>query len=143
MSTPGGRWRAPLGIPSVDEDTRKAALEEAGPSWKEWFYLSFARVWILLGLFNVDAILVATWLNPFQPGPLALSLVVALYLEFLLYQFLWHQPDPEKEYLHPDFHPTWRRPVRFGRWTPMAMRVRRGQAPYVGQAHGPDPSEFL
>ena len=69
--------------------------------------------------------------------------MAAIYLELLLYRFLWYRPDPEEGYRATAFRPTWLRPVRYGRWTPEAFRAREGKDPFGDVAVGPDPREFL
>jgi hypothetical protein len=128
--------------PKELERLRDRAL--ALPSWAEWFYASFLKVYGALGLFVGDAILAAYWLEiPNALGLLA-TLLPVVYLEFLLFQYLWHEPDPSGATRSAGpFRPTWLRPVRFGRWSSMGQRVRRGRAPFPGEGSGPDPHEFL
>ena len=138
-----GPIRRSFGLPEIDPGTRKAAVEAAGPSWKEWFYFDFLRVWICLGLFIVDVLFIVVWLQPFNGVALVGTLVALVYLDFLVYQYLWHRPDPAKEDRARQFQPTWHRPVRFGRWTPETWRIREGHDPFGSASVGPDPREFL
>ena len=135
--------RTVLGLPTLDPETRAAAIADPGPSWKEWFFHEFARAWILLGFFIADAIIFVLWAVPFVPVAMVLSIIGAIYLEFLAYQVLWSRGNAEEEYRMPVFRPTFFRPVRFGRWTPEFDRLRRGADPWGDAPRGPDPAEFL
>ncbi len=137
---PGGIRRT-FGVPELDEDSRKEALADPGPAWKDWFYFEFLKVWILLALLIVDVLLVASWLDPPDVVAMALSLGAALYLEYLLYQYLWHRPHPERE--PREFQRNLLHPVRYGRWTPEMWRFKAGLDPLAGLQSGPDPREFL
>jgi len=139
----GGAIKATFGVQSPDPETRKKAIEEPGASWREFLYFELAKVWILLGLFIVDSWILLFWTEPPNALGLALSLAGAFYVEFLLYRFLWYRPDPEGEYLKREFHATWFRPARYGRWTPEAWRAREGRDPFGDVVVGPDPREFL
>lgn len=138
---PPGPLSRTLGVPDLDEEARQRALAERGPSWKEWFYFEFLKVWIVLGLLIVDSWIIAIWLDPINVLAIVGSVAVVLYAEFLLYRCLWYRPDPDHE--PREFHRTYLRPVRFGRWTPEAWRVRAGLDPMPGSTGGPDPREFL
>ena len=127
-------------IPSLDEKTRQEAIEDPGPSWRDWFYYSFLKGWILLALFAVDSWIIAIWLQPVNVPAMAASLAGALYAEFLLYQVLWYR-TPEETPLR-GFQRTWLTPVRHGLWTPEAAEGRLGIGPSPVPA-GPDPREFL
>ncbi|HEV2166627.1 MAG TPA: hypothetical protein VGS23_06615, partial [Thermoplasmata archaeon] len=93
---------------------------------------------------------------PIAPAGLLASVSVALYLEYLGWQFLWYVPrawtdasPPLKAGAGPSLEEraapaTLRKlvhPFRFGRWTEAAKRWRSGLAPIP--AEGPDPREFL
>jgi hypothetical protein len=136
-SSASGRF----GFPKIDPEARKKAIEEPGPTWREYFYYSFLKVWIALGLFIVDIWIAAYWLRPINPLGLALSLAAAIYLEFLLYEYLWARPKVDETAAR-RARRTWLRPVIYGRWTPEADRLRQG-LPITPGYRGPDPREFL
>lgn len=133
--------RRTFGVPDLDDRERAEAAADPGPSWREWLYFEFLKVWIVLGFLIVDSWIAASWLGPLNAPGLTGSLALALYLEFLAYRYLWYRPDIER--FERDFRPTWLRPVRVGRWTPEAWRLRAGQDPYPGVQSGPDPRDFL
>lgn len=135
-------------VPRPTEEERKAAIAHPGPTWTEYFFRSFLPTWTALGFLIVDSIIAGYWLETRVYWPMVPSLAVALYLEYLAYQVLWHHPQagpsasnrPEgglRRLVHP---------VTFGRWTEPGERVRRGLSPYSGEAvdkNGPDPAEFF
>ena len=139
---PPGPLRRSLGLGDLDEETRAKAVAAEGPSWREWFYFEFLKVWIALALLIVDSWIVAGWSDPLNPVGLAATLAPAIYLEFLLYRYLWYRPNPERADER-EFRRTIVRPVRFGRWTPEAWRAREGRDAFEGALVGPDPREFL
>ena len=138
---PGRRRRSGL-----DDETYARAVAEPGPTWREYLYYEFLKVWILLGFFIVDVFLAVSWLEPLNVAALVASLVAAFYLEFLAYRYLWYRPDLDTLNPRAPFHRTLTRPVQYGRWTPEADRVRNGLSPF-GDALLPttrsDPKEFL
>jgi len=133
----------PTLFPKLDGAARSAAIEEPGPSWREYAYSSLAKSWVLLGFGVVDAWIVAAWLQPLNVLSLLLSLAGATYLEFLLFRYLWYLPGPEASASTGPFRPTWTRPVRFGRWTTETQRLREARRRGEPERAGPDASEFL
>ena len=132
-------------FPRLEGEEREKAISEAGPTWREWFYFSFARVWAILAFFIGDIFLLATFGDPFLPGALFPSLAVAVYGEYVLYQYLWHRPAPDdRRGTRGPFHRTWHHPFEVGRWTPESDRVR-AWLPMVAPGLEPqvDPDEFL
>ncbi len=64
---------------------KKAALEEPGPSWREWGLHSALKWYVGLGFLIVDGLLVDFWTG--QAVYLGLlSLIPAVYAEYLLWQ---------------------------------------------------------
>lgn len=131
-----------FGIAEVDPETRHAALQEPGPSWTEWAKGPLSKTYLALGFFVADILILVTGLQPLDPIPL-LAVVLAIYLEYLLWQYLWYRPHPDKESRVNRFHPTLLRPTRFGRWTPEGERARAGVDPFGNETVGPNPDEFL
>ena len=117
------------------------ALAEPGPSWRQWLYQSAFRGWYALGILIVDVQVAVFWLEAGSTLGIVLSVIAALYLEFLLYQYLWHRPNFDAPPPRP-FRPKWWRPVEYGRWTPEAELVRAGY-PLYKPHEGPNPKEFL
>jgi hypothetical protein len=118
---------------------RTAALRDPGPSWKEWLYGEAIKWWLGIVLLIVDSWIAVGWAEAGGWLELGASLVAALYLEFLLYQYLWHPYDPSRRGA---FRPSWRRPFEVGRWSPDRPQVleaaRRGL-----RGDEPDPRHFL
>ncbi|HEV2317395.1 MAG TPA: hypothetical protein VGV89_07475 [Thermoplasmata archaeon] len=129
-------YRSPL-----SDEERQKLVDDPGPSWTQYFYYDFLRWWGLLGFFVVDALIVTSFVRPLILAAMIPSLVLATYLEYLGYEYLWYRPNLEKEWRRGPFHPTWYRPFRFGRWTIEGETMRRGVDPIP--VTGPDPTEFL
>ncbi|MGI0155841.1 MAG: hypothetical protein ACREDE_06880, partial [Thermoplasmata archaeon] len=106
----------------VAEEKRRA-LEDPGPTWREWFFQSAARWWIGLAFLIVDSWIVVTCIDAGVPLVAVPSVGAALYLEFLAFRYLWYVPSDGPRRRRP-FHPSWSRPVRFGRWTPEGIAAR-------------------
>src|SRR5580693_9954310 len=126
---PGALRSGMLPRPTVEE--RQQALEHPGPTWKEWFYRSFLKVWIPLGFLIVDSWIVGYWVEAHQPIGIPPSLVAALYLEYLGFLYLWYRPrDDPSHSVRGERRRRWIYPVEFGRWTTEGERVRAGLPPY-------------
>lgn len=125
-----------------EEEEKRAALLEPGLTWHEWTYYRAIPWWLGIALLTVDGWIVVTWFDLGSAVGLVLSLAAAIYLEFLLYRYLWYRPDPALKRPRGPFHPTWFRPVEFGRWTPEADSRRRG-GPVPSSSEAPRPEEFL
>jgi hypothetical protein len=139
---PAPRYRSVGYLPKLEGPVRERALADPGPSWREWLTGPFAKVWLALGFFIVDSWIVVLWSVPLDAAALGLTLVVAFYLEFLLWRYLWFAPDRDDDLRNLPFRPSWTQPVRFGRWTPQAGRLRAGQDPYDSHVLD-DLSEFV
>ena len=110
--------------------------------WKEWAYYSGLKPWVGLALFIVDGWIAAAWLEVGNYVGLVPSLALAVYLEFLLYRYLWYRPSARAPRSRGAFRRSWWRPVAYGRWTPEAAQ-RRALVESGGSNTGPDPREFL
>ena len=132
-----------LGLPKVDPETRRQAILDPGPTWREWALFDLLKVWVALGFLIADTLIAATWLQPFDPALLIVTLGGALYLEFLAYRVLWYQRAPKGRSVREPFRRDWLHPVPFGRWTPAGERVRKGLPPFPDEPGAPDPQEFL
>lgn len=128
-------------------DTEKQrALSEPGPSWKDWWYFSASRWYMVLLFLIVDAWVLLT------PRPsllfLGLAVTIALaYAEFVFYQYLYHRPHPERRHRGARFRRTWYRPFEIGRWTPEGTAIRTGvhrrDEVIPSAEEGPTPEEFF
>ncbi|HEY1199293.1 MAG TPA: hypothetical protein VGG32_11440 [Thermoplasmata archaeon] len=145
-STVGGEGSTDDGIAGDTLEDRVAiekarALREPGPSWRTWLFQSALRGYYLLGMFIVDVQIVVAWYEVSSVVGLVASLAVAIYLEFLLYRYLWYRPRYDARPIRP-FRRTWLRPTEYGRWTPEADLVRAGVSIYRTE-EGPNAKEFL
>jgi hypothetical protein len=139
------RW---FGLPNKDDvppDVREEmelARQDPGPSWREWFFFHAAKWWLGLAFLIVDVWILVAALTV----PLAICLgllALAVYLEILTWQFLWHRPEGVSVRPPPVNRMWWIRPRPIGRWTPEAAEARlRGPVGGVTE-NAPDPREFL
>ena len=130
------------------EQEKQRALSEPGPTWREWFFYDGSKWWVGLVFLIVDAWVGGYW---FSDGNYtadrtvfaALSLAGAVYLELLLYRYLWRRPtDASKSHGKP-FRPGWTALREWGRWTPEAERMRARGTPPPAPDGGPSADEFL
>ncbi len=139
------RW---FGLPSGDDvpiEVRRemeAARKDPGPSWREWFFFQGAKWWIGVGFLTVDVWILVGALTTGVPVALAL-LALAVYLETVTYEYLWHRPEGGSRRGPVPLRLRWIRPVPLGRWTPEAEELRRGRAVSGATDAAPDPREFL
>lgn len=128
-------------IDRVQEEKRRA-LREPGPTWREWWFYSASKWYILLGFLIADVWAATAWVEAGVLLAAVGTVALLLYLEFLLYQYLWFRPEEAAFRRRALFHPSWHRPVPFGRWTPEAHLVRTGRAGTLDE-EGPDLGEFV
>ncbi len=137
---PGGPIDSEVLGPDRVELERRRALEDPGQPWKEWFYFTAFKWWLATGFLIIDSWVVTTFIEIRSWLPLAAATIGTLYLELLLYSYLWHRPHPdrartERRLLWPAFE--------IGRWTPEGFRRRAGSSLGPGEEGAPDPREFL
>ncbi len=133
-----------FGLPKPSPEERAEALKDPGPSWRTWFFSSFAKVYLGLAFLIVDAVDAAAFLGPpIQPTTAlaaAGTLAALVYAQYVAVQYLWHLPSRTETVPATG----WRRavhPFPYGRWTEEGARFRRGELrPTV---EGPNPEEFL
>lgn len=138
-------WQA--GVERVEQEKREA-LRAPGPSWREWFFYDLAKWWVGLLFLVVDVWIGGTWiyggtLSTLDVGGLVLSVVLAVYLEFLLWGYLWRRPSDTTVRSRRRFRPSWRALREFGRWTPEAARLRDRRGRAAPDDGLPNPHEFL
>jgi hypothetical protein len=122
-------------------EQKRLALEDPGPPWKEWFLFDGAKWWMGLLFLIFDTWIVAGGLEAGLLVVGVLLLIPATYLELLFWRFLWYLP-PDGTSMGQRFHPSWIRPVEFGRWTPEGTTVRTlGRDALAPE--GVNPREFL
>lgn len=132
-----------LGIKPPSEEERKKALEEKGPSWREWAFQTGLKPYVGLGLLVGDGLVLAS----LEEAPVLwvkwmtfVAVPFLIYLDLLAYLFLWAAPPdplPKKS-----FHPTLFHPFLVGRWHSSRVKTLRRMA----QRSRPDevsPEEFL
>ncbi|MGD0250332.1 MAG: hypothetical protein ABSB97_05550 [Thermoplasmata archaeon] len=124
------------------EAEKRQALLEPGPSWREWWYFSASKWYVGLGLLIIDSWVLGTWFELGSWTGATLSLIAAVYLEFLLYQYLYYRPHPDAERRRGRERLVWVHPVDFGRWTPEGQILRSGGR-IPGVSDSPTAEEFL
>ncbi len=126
---------------------RQRALKDPGSSWRDWFLGVWAKWWLGLAFVVVDSWIASFWANDgvfsgYDAAYLGASLAVAVYLEILLYLFLWRIPSGPLDSAGRRFRPSWKALREIGRWVPVSER--RALRTSAGPAEGaPDPREFL
>ena len=116
------------GLERAEQEKRQALLDP-GPSWREWFFFDAAKWWVGLGFLIVDVWVVASWIaagtfSIVRAVAALLTLVGAIYLELLLYRYLWRRPSDTGPRRPGPFRPSWRALREVGRWTPEEARRR-------------------
>jgi hypothetical protein len=122
---------------------KQLALREPGPTWREWAFFTGFKPWFAVGFLIADAWIATGWLEAGNLVAMGVSLVAAVYLELLLYRYLWYRPHPQEIRGRGPFHATWLRLAEYGRWTPEAERARAGLPLETTPEQGPDAREFL
>ncbi len=122
-------------------EEKRAALEAPDVPWRVWWLQSGSKWYLAVGFLIADVWIVSLGLELGAPALSLVGLLVAIYLEFLLYRYLYYIPPLDEPRRRGRFRRTWTRPVEFGRWTPQGAALRSGGA--VAPAEGPDPKEFL
>jgi len=123
-------------------DEKRRALADPGPSWREWWFHSGSKWYVGLAFLIFDVWVVGFGL---EIGLLSVAIglfVLALYGEFLLYRYLYYEPEIDVTGPRTPFRRTWYRPVEYGRWTAEGEVLRAGGTVVVPD-DGPDPKEFL
>lgn len=127
-------------VAETEEEEKRRALAEPGPSWKEWLYFTAFRWWLGIVFLIVDSWVVVEFLELGNLLALVAAVLGALYLEYLLYVYLWRRPEPT-------LHARMRRhrwpPVEVGRWTPEAFAARAQGIRPAAPSEPADPREFL
>jgi hypothetical protein len=128
---------------------KQRALEDPGPSWREWFFHDHAKWWVGLGFLIVDVFLGASWFTDGAFSALRVAgaigcLAPAVYLEVLGWRYLWRHPKEGDSATGQPFRRSWKSLRQVGRWTPEAERLRASGRNDIamndGTAH---PEDFL
>ena len=105
------------------EQEKARALERAGTELAPMVFQRALRAYYVLGILIVDVQVVVGWYEVGSAVGLVVCLALAVYLEFLLYRYLWSRPRADAAPPRGQFRPTWVRPSEYGRWTPEADLV--------------------
>ena len=135
------------GIDRLVQEKRKA-LADPGPSWREWFFYSGSKWWIGVGFLIVDVFAVGSWISggatsAGRLGGAFASLAVAIYIEILIYGYLWRRPSDEELAGNRQFRPGLLGLRQVGRWTPEGVRFPAGRLPLRSEDGAPSQQEFL
>lgn len=126
--------------PETEAEGRQRALADPGPPWKDWLYFTAFRWWFGIFFLIIDSWIAAEFIELGDWVFLGLALIAAVYLEYLLYLYLWARPEEIRRGRRP--RRRWP-PFELGRWTPEAMHARAtGNVPPVDSSAS-DPREFL
>jgi len=127
-------------VAQLEEEEKRRALADPGPTWKEWLYFTAFRWWFGIAFLILDSWVAVAFLELGSWVGLVVSLLAAVYLEYLLFVYLWRRPEPTR-HRHLRQH-RWP-PVEVGRWTPEAFAARAAGTRPVLPADAADPREFL
>jgi hypothetical protein len=135
--------RNPLIPERLKGDERQKALEEPGPSWKEWALTSGLKGYVVFGLLLLDALLLVSFEEApgdWKWGALAV-LPFLLYANFLILAYLWAKP-PDPHGPRKKFAPSLRHPFLVGRWHPDRAKALSRERSFgaEGDVH---PEEFV
>ncbi len=126
---------------SREKEEKQRALHEPGAPWKEWLYFTAFKWWIGIVFLIVDSWIVTIFLEVREWIFLGLAVAGAIYLEYLLYAYLWRRPDHSRP---PEEGGIRWPPFEIGRWTPEAFAERAGTSPAAGSdQRSPNPRDFL
>ncbi len=126
--------------PETEEDARKRALADPGPSWSEWLYSTAFKWWLGIAFLIVDSWIVTTFLEAGAWVLLFACTIGAVYLEYLLFRYLWARPEEIRRGSRP--RRRWP-PFEVGRWTPEGRRARETGIVPTAEPAPSDPREFL
>ena len=121
-------------------EEKRRAREMPGPSWKEWLYFTALKWWIGILFLIVDSWIVVTFLEAGSTIELIAATAAAVFLEYLLYVYLWRRPALERR---PRARARRWPPVEVGRWTPEAWAARAAGRRPTAPTEAADPREFL
>ena len=131
---------ASASIAEAEAEEKRRALAEPGPTWKEWLYFTAFRWWLGIVFLILDSWIVVEFLEIGNVLALIAASAGALYLEYLLYVYLWRRPEPTRHARAQ--RPRWP-PFEVGRWTPEAFAARAQGARPTARSESADPREFL
>jgi hypothetical protein len=132
------------GMPPLSDEERKRFIDDPGIPWMTWLLTIGLKPWIGLGLFIGDSLtLLNLWVigTPVARIAMVPTLLLLIYLNFLLWSYLWHVPTPEELRASP-VSPTLRSPFAVGRWTPDYQTWKEGGRTALADGQI-DPNEFL
>lgn len=138
---PGSDYAFAAQIDRVEAE-KQAARDAPDIPWRVWWYQSGSKWYVVLGFLIVDVWVVGTALSYGLGVLLFVCVAGATYAEFLLYRYLYYEPDPDGPRRPGPFRRSWTRPVEFGRWTEEGAARRAGRTVRPSDG-GPDPREFL
>jgi hypothetical protein len=125
---------------SLTPEERKKAIDDPGTPWKVWWYAQGSKTWIGVGMMILDVFLYGTiwmWTWPYAHYMLIPAMPFALYLNYLLWNYLWRVPDLD-ELRKGQIERTALHPWPVGRWTEdYAVWKAQGVAGLHGDAINP------
>ena len=128
-------------LPKLSPTERRRLIAEPGLPWKEWALGTGLKPWMGLLFLILDGWTLISIIEVGRPWALVLVgpvMVPVIYLNYLLWQFLWRRPSEGARPV--DFRRTWLHPFYLGRWDPGYREYREGS--YSNES-SVDAREFL
>jgi hypothetical protein len=129
---------------SLSDEERKEIIDVPPSPWKEWFLTEGSKTWIAVGLLILDIFVYgALWLSSWAYAHYLIppALIAALYLNYVLWTYLWSVPDID-ELRKGRLKHTLAHPFPVGRWTP-EYKVWKEQGDAGLHSGALNPDEFV
>ena len=111
-----GKLKDEIGL---SPEERQRVIGDPGPPWREWFLTTGLKPWIVLLLLIFESLGIVSVIEALSGLEVALTLgplIFMLYIDILLWNFLWRVPSMD-EWKTGEFKNSWWQPFKIGRWT--------------------------
>ncbi len=128
----------------LSPEERKRSIDTPGTPWKEWFFATALKPWVILGLLlseGLGLLSVYVAVNGALQAVTIILFVLSIYADVLLWNLLWRVPSPDEWKSGKFTNYRWQ-PFKVGRWTPEYPVWKSGKGADIG-ASEINPQEFL